>query len=69
MDYPTYIANGWEIDSGKIESACKSVINRRLGGAGMRWRLFGTTAVCQLRSLYRSEFIVWQHYWTRTVPT
>ena len=69
MDYPTYIANGWEIGSGEIESACKSVINHRLGGAGMRWRLFGTTAVCQLRSLYRSEFTVWQKYWTRTVTT
>jgi hypothetical protein len=69
MDYPTYIANGWEIGSGEIESACKSVINHRLGGPGMRWRLPGTTAVCQLRSLFRSEFPVWQRYWSRTVPT
>ena len=68
MDYPTYIANGWEIGSGEIESGCKSVINHRLGGAGMRW-CPGTTPVCQLRSLYRSEFAVWQHYWTRTAPT
>ena len=69
MDYPTYLANGWEIGSGEIESACKSVINHRLGGAGMRWRNFGTTAVCQLRSLYRSEFAVWQNYWTRATLT
>lgn len=69
MDYPTYIANGWEIGSGEIESACKSVINHRLGGPGMRWHLPGTTSVCQLRSLYRSEFSVWQRYWNRTVPT
>ena len=69
MDYPTYLANGWEIGSGEIESACQNVINHRLGGAGMRWSLDGTTAVCQLRSVYRSEFSVWQHYWNRTVPT
>ena len=69
MDYPTYIANGWEIGSGEIESACKNVINHRLGGAGMRWCLSGTTSLCQLRAVYRSEFSVWQHYWNRTVPT
>ena len=69
MDYPTYLANGWEIGSGEIESACQNVINHRLGGAGMRWSLDGTTAVCQLRSVYRSEFAIWQHYWNRTVPT
>jgi hypothetical protein len=69
MDYPTYLSNGWEIGSGEIESACKNVINHRLGGAGMRWRPFGTTAVCQLRALYRSEFSLWQHYWLRTTPT
>lgn len=65
MDYPTYLANGWEIGSGEIESACKNVINHRLGAAGMRWHLSGTTAVCQLRSLYRSEYAVWQNYWSR----
>ena len=69
MDYPTYLANGWEIGSGEIESACENVINRRLGGAGMRWHVEGTTALCQLRSLYRSEYATWQHYWSRTVPT
>ena len=69
MDYPTYIANGWEIGSGEIESACKHVINHRLGGAGMRWRSPGTTTVCQLRALYRSEFAVWQNYWNRTAST
>lgn len=59
MDYPTYIANGWEIGSGEIESACQGVINHRLGGPGIRWRLYGTTAVCLLRSLYRREFSAW----------
>jgi hypothetical protein len=68
MDYPTYVANGWQIGSGEIESACKGVVNRRLKGPGMRWHLPGTTALCQLRALYKSEPILWQHYWIRTAP-
>ena len=25
MDYPTYVAKGWQIGSGPVESACKTV--------------------------------------------
>lgn len=63
-EYPRYIENGWQIGSGKVESACKSVVARRLKGPGMRWREFGTTAVCQLRALYKSN--LWKTYWKRT---
>jgi hypothetical protein len=44
MDYPTYVQNGWQIGSGVIESACKSVVALRLKAPGMRWRPQGTTA-------------------------
>ena len=63
MDYPVYIARGWQIGSGEIESACKGVVNRRLKGPGMRWCLPGTTSLCQLRALYRSEPSLWETYW------
>lgn len=63
MDDPTYAARGWQIGSGNIESACKSVVATRLKGPGMRWRETGTTALCQLRALYKSEPACWQHYW------
>lgn len=63
LDYPTYLANGWQIGSGEIESACKGVIAHRLKGPGMRWREYGTTSVCQLRALFKSESPCWQHYW------
>lgn len=63
-DYPTYLKNGWQIGSGKVESACKSVICQRLKCSGMRWRAYGTTALCQLRSLYKSR--LWSHYWQTT---
>jgi hypothetical protein len=63
MEYPQYIANGWQIGSGKVESACKSVVATRLKGPGMRWREPGTTALCQLRALYKSQPTCWRHYW------
>ena len=68
MDYPAYIARGWQIGSGEIESACKGVVNRRLKGPGMRWALPGTTELCQLRALYRSEPLLWDAYWRRIMP-
>jgi hypothetical protein len=37
MDYPRYLAHGWQIGSGPVESACKTVVGQRLKGAGMRW--------------------------------
>jgi hypothetical protein len=65
MDYPAYAARGWQIGSGKVESTCKSVVGGRLKGPGMRWREPGTTALCQLRALYKSEPGCWQNYWNR----
>ena len=32
MDYPRYLANGWQIGSGPVESACNTVVNQRLAG-------------------------------------
>jgi hypothetical protein len=46
MDYPTYIANGWQIGSWPVESACGTVIGDRLKGSGMRWSEPGSNAVC-----------------------
>jgi hypothetical protein len=66
MDYPAYVARGWQIGSGKVESACKTVVGQRLKGPGMRWRTYGTTALCQLRALYKSKPGIWNDYWKRT---
>ena len=67
MDYPTYQANGWYIGSGAVESACKTVVNQRLKGAGMRWGETGSHEVCHVRALYRSERSQWQAFWRRHV--
>lgn len=66
MDYPTYLAKGWQIGSGIIEAACKTVVGQRLKESGMRWRERGTTALCQLRALYKSQPQLWDHYWQHT---
>jgi hypothetical protein len=67
MDYPRYLANGWQIGSGPVESACKTVVANRLKGSGMRWAPDGSDAVCHLRALYLSESGQWDAFW-KTYP-
>ncbi|HEY4565450.1 MAG TPA: ISKra4 family transposase [Thermoanaerobaculia bacterium] len=63
MDYPRYRAQGWQIGSGPVESACKAVVGMRLKGAGMRWGEAGTDAVCHLRALWCSGDGQWDAFW------
>ena len=63
MDYPTYVARGWQIGSGPVESACKTVVGNRLKGGGMRWGQCGSDDVCHLRALYLSEPTCWDAFW------
>lgn len=65
MDYPTYLARGWQIGSGPVESACKTVVGQRLKGGGMRWGVDGADAVCHLRALFRSSDGQWEAFWSR----
>jgi hypothetical protein len=54
MDYPRFIAMQLPIGSGAVESACKTLIEEREKGAGMRWTKDGGQAVATLRALHRS---------------
>jgi hypothetical protein len=63
MNYPRYLANGWLIGSGHVESACKGVVGQRLKGNGMRWSEAGADAVCHLRALFKSEKGQWDAFW------
>jgi hypothetical protein len=63
MDYPGYLQRGWQIASGAVESACKTVVNQRLCLGGMRWSATGSDNVAHLRALYRSDPDVWEDYW------
>jgi hypothetical protein len=67
MDYPTFIANGWFIGSGSVESACKTVVGQRLKLAGMRWGEQGTDEMCHLRALLKSEGTQWEAFWARKI--
>jgi hypothetical protein len=64
MDYPTYRARGWQIGSGPVESACKSVIGARMKQAGMRWGTDGAEEVGHIRALFRGEEGQWDAYWS-----
>ena len=63
MDYPRYVRRGWQIGSGPVESACKTVVGNRLKGGGMRWGETGADTVCHLRALYLSEPVCWDSFW------
>jgi hypothetical protein len=63
MEYPEYVAEGWQIGRGVVESACKTVVAQRLKGAGKRWGEAGAHAVCHVRALYRSEKGQWEAFW------
>jgi hypothetical protein len=63
MKYPEYLRQGWQIATGGVESACKTVVNQRLCLGGMRWCESGSDAVCHLRALYRSDPEQWDAFW------
>lgn len=60
MDYPSYIARGYHIGSGVVESACKQ-FGARLDQAGMRWTGPGANSIAALRALKLSGR--WDDYW------
>lgn len=70
MDYPRYVAQGWQIGSGAVESGCKRVVNHRLKGTGMRWGERGADAMCHLQALLLSESTQWDYFWApKSRPT
>ena len=63
MDYPSYLAKGWAIGSGPVESACKTVIGKRMKGGGMRWGEDGADEMSHLRALLAGTDNQWDAYW------
>lgn len=55
MAYDRYRADGWDIGSGMVESACKHLIAARQKGAGMRWSDAGAHAVAAVRVLLAND--------------
>jgi len=50
MQYPEFIAQGWPIGSGMVESANKLVVEDRLKGAGMHWAEANVNGLLALRN-------------------
>jgi Uncharacterised protein family (UPF0236) len=61
MDYAAFVARQLPIGSGTVESSCKTLIQRREKGAGMRWSRSGAQAVASLRAVQRSQR--WEQFW------
>jgi len=55
INYPEYRKRGWFVGSGAIESANKTIVQRRLKQAGMRWSVSGAQALLSLRCKVESE--------------
>jgi hypothetical protein len=66
MDYPQYVANGWQIGSGSAESAVKQVVGVRMNQAGMRWNAEHAVAVAHVRATILSER--WDAFWDDFQP-
>jgi len=52
MNYPYYIAHGYSIGSGSVESVHKQLIHARMRLAGMRWSDAGASRMVALRTHY-----------------
>ena len=58
--YPEFIAKGWQIGSGPMESQCR-VLSDRVRGSGMRWDADNAEAVMALEAMEQSH--QWPQYW------
>lgn len=61
MRYPEFIAQGWPIGSGIVESANKLVVEARLKGAGMHWQPANVNPMLALRNIVCSNR--WDEAW------
>ena len=56
MDYPKYIRNNYLIGSGAIESAHRTVLQRRMKQSGQRWSIEGLKNMINIRALKMSGY-------------
>ena len=54
MCYDTYLAQGFPIGTGVVESACGHLVKERMDKAGARCCLPGADAMLRLRAIYAS---------------
>ncbi len=61
MRYDAYLAAGYPIGSGVVESTCGHTVKSRMEGTGRRWSIKGAESTLLLRSVYTSND--WDDYW------
>ena len=61
MRYDEYLAAGYPIGSGVVESTCGYTVKKRMEGTGRRWSIEGAESTLLLRSVYTSDD--WDAYW------
>ena len=61
MKYGEYLAQGYPIATGVVESACGHVVSDRMDISGARWGIKGSEAILRLRSVCKSQD--WDAYW------
>jgi hypothetical protein len=61
MHYDVYLAAGYPIGSGVVESTCGHTVKDRMEGSGRRWSIQGAESMLLLRSIVTSHD--WDAYW------
>ena len=61
LDYPSALANGWQIATGIIEGSCRHLVRDRFDITGARWGLEGAEAMLKLRAVRSNGD--WAAYW------
>jgi hypothetical protein len=61
LQYPQFVADGWPIGSGMVESANKLVVEDRLKGAGMHWAEANVNGLLALRNAVCNDR--WEECW------
>lgn len=63
MRYDVFRSKGYDIGSGVVEAACKSVVGKRLKQSGMRWSRAGSSAALALRVTWLNSR--WEQLWQK----
>ena len=61
MQYPTFLAAGWPIGDGAVESGNKLVVEARLKGSGMHWAWPHVDPMLALRNIVCNDR--WDEDW------
>ncbi len=67
MQYPTFLAAGWPLGDGAVESGNKLVVEARLKGSGMHWARPHVDPMLALRNIVCSDR--WDEAWPQIVRT